>query len=69
MQRCNKVAKAYSWFNGFRLCPAHLHEYTAQVPATANVMITSLEYVGPCDKPISVRSNARISDTLLHAKR
>jgi len=49
MQRCNNPSTRYSWFNGFRVCAAHIqadntHKYDSAVKS---------EYlVGPCDVPL-----------------
>jgi hypothetical protein len=39
MTRCNEVAVAASWFNGYRLCAAHLAEYRNNIPPTGDVMV------------------------------
>ncbi len=61
MKRCDKPAKSYSWFNGFRACDECI---AAGEPHEFDTMIRTAEVQGPCDKPVETRDEffARIAD-------
>ena len=53
MKRCDKPARAYSWFNGFRACDDCI---AVAEPHEMDSMVATDETVGPCDKPAETRS-------------
>lgn len=60
MKRCNSDAYAYSWFNGFRTCTAHL---SRGLPGEFDAMVATDYVVGPCDVPIHEQPNGRYVST------
>ena len=55
MERCNKPARSYSWFNGFRACDECMR---SGKPHEFDPMVATDIELGPCDVPLTPASHA-----------